>query len=54
MGSWTAVGAAARGTRPLLQSDLELIRETKQHYAESKLLAEREAWRIIKVLWCLF
>lgn len=31
------------------QSDLDLIRETKQHYAESKLLAEREAWRILEV-----
>lgn len=29
-------------------SDLEYIRATKQHYAESKLLAEREAWRILK------
>lgn len=29
-------------------SDLEYIRETKQHYAESKYLAEREAWRIIR------
>lgn len=34
---------------PTHQSDLGLIRETKQHYAESKLLAEREAWRLIEV-----
>jgi nucleoside-diphosphate-sugar epimerase len=29
-------------------SDLEYIRETKNHYGESKLLAEREAWRILR------
>jgi nucleoside-diphosphate-sugar epimerase len=29
-------------------SDISYIRETKQHYAESKLLAEMEAWRIFK------
>lgn len=28
-------------------SDLDLVRETKQHYVESKLLAEREAWRLL-------
>jgi nucleoside-diphosphate-sugar epimerase len=28
-------------------SDLEFIREGKQHYVESKLLAEREAWRVV-------
>lgn len=29
-------------------SDLEFLRANKQHYAESKLVAEREAWRIMK------
>ena len=45
-------GALARqrcSAPPPPQSDLDLIRETKQHYAESKLLAEREAWRLIEV-----
>lgn len=29
-------------------SDLEYIRESKQHYVESKLLGEREAWRVVR------
>lgn len=50
----SSVAAVYIGTKPADHwyteadwSDLEVVRATKQWYAESKLLSEREAWRIM-------